>query len=75
MSLYTILKEELAAYSIGIFDKAEQDRRIAICESCPNFSGEETHECSICKCNINWKVLMMQNSCPEGKWVGSSIDK
>lgn len=75
MSLYDTLKEELSNYNLGFFNKEEQDRRISICESCPNFSGEETHTCSVCNCNINWKVMLMQNSCPEGKWIGISIDK
>ena len=74
MSLYDTLKEELSNFELGIFSKEEQERRIAICQGCENFSGEETHQCSVCKCNINWKVMMMRNSCPAGKWI-PIIDK
>jgi hypothetical protein len=69
MSIYDTLKEELKNYDLGIFSKEEQERRISICQSCTNYSGDEDHQCSICKCNINWKVMLMQNSCPAGKWT------
>ena len=74
MSLYETLLNELKDYSLGFFREEEQLRRINICKGCNNFSGEETHQCSVCNCNINWKVMLMQNSCPAGKWI-PIIDK
>ena len=68
MSLYDTLMQELTAYDIGAFSKAEQERRISICQGCDQYSGDEAHTCATCKCNINWKVLFMANSCPKGKW-------
>lgn len=69
MTLYDTLKEELKSYDLGVFSKEEQERRISICQSCDKYSGDEEHKCSICNCNINWKVMLMQNSCSEGKWL------
>ena len=74
MRVYETLMEELQAYDLGVFSKPEQERRIAICQSCPNYSGDETHNCSVCKCNINWKVLFTLNSCPTGKWTAPKQD-
>ena len=70
MSLYDTLLGELSEFDIGLFNKEEQERRIAICQACPEYSGDETHKCNICKCNINWTVMLMPNSCPTGKWRG-----
>jgi len=74
MSLYDTLVAELTGFNLGVFDKAEQERRISICQSCDKYTGDETHKCTICKCNINWRVLFTPNSCPEGKWVAPKVD-
>lgn len=74
MSLYEIIKQELSTFDLGIFNKEEQERRISICQSCENYTGDEEHKCNICKCPINWSVMLMQNSCPTGKWI-RIIDK
>jgi hypothetical protein len=74
MSLYDTLMAELADFNLGVFSKAEQERRIAICQSCENYTGDETHRCGVCKCNINWNVLFTPNSCPLGKWVAPRQD-
>lgn len=68
MSIYETLKQELAAFDIGVFNKEEQERRIAICQGCEEYSGDIEHKCNVCKCNINWRVMLMKNSCPKGKW-------
>ena len=60
--------EELRNTNLGVFDKAQQERRIAICQACENYSGDEDHKCNVCKCNININVLFTANSCPTGKW-------
>lgn len=68
MSLYDTLMDELKAFNLGAFSKPEQERRIGLCQSCDQYSGDAKHTCAICKCNINWKVLFMENACPKGKW-------
>ena len=74
MSLYDTLMQELSSYDLGAFSKAEQERRIAICKSCNHYSGDAEHKCSVCKCNINWKVLFAPSGCPTGKWVNQKND-
>lgn len=73
MSIYDTIKQELANFDLGVFSKEEQERRIAICRSCEEYSGDEEHKCNTCNCPINWRVMLTINSCPKGKWVG--IDK
>lgn len=68
MSIYETLKQELINFDLGVFSKEEQERRIAICQGCEEYSGDFEHKCNVCKCNINWRVMLMQNSCPKGKW-------
>ena len=69
MSLYDTLMEELANYELGAFNKAEQERRISVCEGCEKFDAP-AHKCGVCKCSIAIRVLFTVNSCPEGKWQG-----
>ena len=68
MSIYEILVEELKTFELGVFSKEEQERRIAICQSCEEYTGDEEHKCNKCQCNIKWKVMLMCNGCPKGKW-------
>lgn len=74
MGIYETLAKELANFDLGVFDKAEQERRIGICQSCTNYSGDKKHTCSACECNINWKVMFAANSCPVGNWVSGNDD-
>lgn len=71
MSLYSKLLEEFKQFDLGIFNEEEQKRRIAICESCDQFNAEN-HRCKVCGCSIANVVLLTQNTCYLGKWIGSS---
>lgn len=41
--------------------------RIAICESCPNFT--ESRACRLCGCNMDVKVRWADMACPIGLWA------
>ena len=69
MGLYDTLMKELENYDLGVFNKAEQERRIGVCQSCERFDAE-TSKCGVCKCSIAVRVLFTVNSCPDGKWQG-----
>jgi hypothetical protein len=43
----------------------EQERRLAICRSCPHFSGGT---CDKCGCVARWKTRLATESCPIRKW-------
>ena len=73
MSLYDTLMSELAECELGVFNKAEQERRISICESCDKYVAE-SHKCGVCNCSTAVRVLFTVNSCPEGKWKGVKND-
>ena len=73
MALYDTLMTELANCELGVFNKAEQERRIALCESCDKFDAG-TNKCGVCKCSIAVRVLFTVNGCPEGKWKGVKND-
>jgi len=66
--LYRVMMEELKNVNIGAFDMEEQYRRIEICQSCTEYSGDEDHKCMHCKCNVNMLVMLTENGCPTGKW-------
>jgi hypothetical protein len=48
-----------------LIGEAEHGRRMAICRSCPEFTGTT---CNLCGCVCAWKAKMATQSCPAGKW-------
>lgn len=45
----------------------EQERRSAICRSCPHwFSDKQT--CGVCGCNTAAKTALQMQSCPKNHW-------
>ena len=69
MPLLDILRKELENIHLGVFDSEEQQRRADMCISCENFI-QEGHKCKLCGCSVSHLVLLMQNSCKAGKWIG-----
>lgn len=49
-------------------DQAEHDRRMAICEACPELDRER-NKCRACGCYLSIKPWGARESCPRGKWV------
>ena len=43
----------------------ESKARLAICESCDQWTG---HACKICGCFVKLKVKIPEEKCPAGKW-------
>lgn len=68
-ALYDLFLEQLKDYDLGALSKEKREQRIATCQSCDEFKAENT-SCNLCRCNVNWKVMLGQNSCMKGKWVG-----
>lgn len=63
----------IAAYVIFFFksfiDKEKEivaKKRIHICYSCDKFNN---NTCTICGCNMKVKTLIMNESCPQRKWM------
>ena len=48
-------------------NEEEQERRLEICHSCPEFDGTQGR-CRKCGCLGTWKVRIASQQCPLGKW-------
>lgn len=56
-----------AASGFATVDRAEFDRRHAICEGCEHFDAK--HEaCNLCGCNLKAKPWIRDIQCRAGKW-------
>lgn len=54
---------------LGVLDEDIQrlaDKRMEICNSCPNKSNLGT--CKLCGCFLNLKTKAINSSCDDGKW-------
>lgn len=47
-------------------DQATQQRRAAICATCPNLSA--LRRCKKCGCFVDLKTRLSTEKCPVGKW-------
>jgi hypothetical protein len=45
---------------------AEQNRRLAVCQSCPNLSARG--RCRLCLCPVLRKTIKRRERCPQGRW-------
>ena len=50
-------------------DKAEKDRRLAICRECTYYNSTKGI-CELCGCKMVWKAVLVASKCPlpEPKW-------
>lgn len=55
------------ASGLATVDAAEQARRMAICEACPEFVVED-RRCVLCGCSMSLKTRWESEACPLGKW-------
>jgi hypothetical protein len=50
-----------------ISDKLEANRRLQLCNACPNLI-KESGRCDICGCFVSLKVKIAHEECPIEKW-------
>lgn len=43
------------------------DRRLAICERCPEFV-KDSRQCEVCTCFVDIKTQLKTAKCPIGRW-------
>jgi hypothetical protein len=52
-----------AASGMKTVDKAEYDRRLAICKACEHYDAKQAR-CVLCGCRTKYKLRMATESCP-----------
>jgi len=78
-NLATAVTEEAQAVLHGEepVTQEEVDRRIGICNGCPNFTKNNTslpehvrkqERCTLCGCFMAYKSRLRSQHCPDGKW-------
>lgn len=57
------MRDQLGILPEGI--KLEAERRLKICETCPN---RKVNNCGVCGCNLQAKSKDTNSKCPLNKW-------
>ena len=68
-TLYNTFLEQLKDCDLGVFSPEKREARIATCQACEHFVPTD-NICGVCNCNIGIIVMLGQNSCKVGKWIG-----